>query len=40
MLINLYNGKAYNEFIDVYSEIVQSLATQKAYNDQLVKNGH
>jgi hypothetical protein len=35
MLINLYNGKAYNEFIDVYAEIAQILHNQKAYNDQL-----
>jgi hypothetical protein len=40
MLINLYNGKAYNEFIDVYAEIAQILHNQKAYNDQLIKNGH
>ena len=40
MLINLYNGKNYTEFIDVYAEIAQLLATQKAYNDQMIKNGH
>ena len=33
MLINLYNGKAYNEFVDVYSEIAQMLAHQKAQNE-------
>ena len=40
MLINLYNGKNYTEFIEVYAEIAQLLQTQKAYNDQLIKNGH
>ena len=40
MLINLYNGKAYNEFIDVYAEIAQILHNQKANNEYLAKNGH
>jgi len=33
MLINLYNGKAYGEFVDVYADIAQMQQHQKMLNE-------